>query len=160
MAKRPAKQTTINFIMSQYSFLSMGMQGVTLELIAEMIKTGSYYLYEAEVKEILAKEMDKDPEFDAELFVKMLKAADAIKEGATPRITDNLVRVNSKERALEVANDPSNEADVNKIVDVMTQMVELRDTLKLLIDKKASCSIALKNKKSAKKSDDSGDDSE
>lgn len=141
--------------MSQYSFLSMGMQGISLELIAEMIKTGDYYLYEAEVKEILEKEMEKDSNFDAELFVKMLKTADAIKEGATPRITDNLVRVNSKERALEVANDPTNEKDVNKIVDIMTKMVELRDSLKLLIDKNASCSIALKNKKSAtKKSDD------
>lgn len=157
MAKRPSKQATINFLMSQYSFLSMGMEGINMRVVGRMIKTGSYYLFEAEIKALIEAEVEKDPNFDAELFVNMLKEGDAIRQGATPRLTDNLVRVNSKERALEVVNDPSNEKDVQTVVDVMTKIKELADSLKPIIDKKATVSVALKNKKASKKKDTSED---
>jgi hypothetical protein len=152
--KRPAKQSTINFILSQYACLKAGIPGVTMESAVAQIKYGNYYLYKKEVEEVVDKESDSDEDFDPELFVELLTNADAIKAGGTPKLTDSLVRVNSKERALQVANNPANEAEVKKIVDTMTAIKDLADSISGLINEKASISIALKNKKKAKTEDD------
>lgn len=149
--KRPEKKSTINFVMSQYSILKAGIPGITMDTVVLQLKHGNYYLYKGEVEKIVEDERTKDPNFDVDLFLKILDTADAIKEGSTPRLTDTLVRVNSEERALQVANNPANANEVKAIVDGMTKIKEIADKISPLLDKKASISIALKNKKKKKK---------
>lgn len=145
--KRPPKQSTINFLLSQYGCLKAGIPGITLETVIAQIQYGNYFLYKKEVEEIIDEQTAKSDDFDAELFVEILTEANAVKTGATPRLTDNLVRINSKERALQVANNPASEDDVNMIMSVMTEIKDLADKLSPLINEHATISIALKNKR-------------
>jgi hypothetical protein len=149
--KRPGKQPTIQFILSQVACLNAGIPGMSLATSAAQLKFGNYFLYKKEVEEVIEKQEGSE-DFDAELFIELLTEADAIKSGASPRMTDSLVRVNSRERALQVANNPANEAEVDKIVQVMTAIKDLADSIVGLINENASISVALKNKK--KKEDD------
>ena len=116
-------------------------------------------MYQGEVDAIIeAKKDDKD--FQPEVFVKLLQFCEAIKAGATPRMTDGLTRIDSRERALEVANEPDNGAAVDEIQRIMKGMIQLREKLNPLINTKSTCSIALKNKKSVKKDDSAADSGE
>lgn len=145
--KRPPKQISVIFIVNQYGSLKAGIPGLTSEIIGGQIANGNFYLYESEVKELLeAKKDEKD--FDAKDFVAHLKAWKCVKAGSTPALGEGVVRIDSLERAKEVAN-PG--VDPAKIVDLMSKMTKLRDELEPLINQKSSCSIALKNKKILKK---------
>lgn len=147
--KRPKKQDCINFIDSQFSLLQKGISGYTQEVAVAAIIDGEYFLYRAEAEKLIEERMIKNPNYDAKGYVELLQASGALQEGTAPRFGESqAVRINSIERALEVANDPN---DAEKIAEIVTQMVELRKTLDPLINIKASCSIALKNKKKDEK---------
>ncbi len=151
--KRPKKQDCINFIDSQFSLLQKGIPGYTREVAEAAIVDGEYFLYKAEVEKLVEERLTKNPDYNAQGYVQLLQAADALQEGAAPRFGESqAVRINSIERALEVANDPN---DAEKIAEIVSRMVELRKVLDPLISVKASCSIALKNKK--KVADETGE---
>lgn len=148
--KRPEKKLAINFILSQYGCLVGNVPGVTPDTVKAQLQFGNYYLFQSEVDKIIEEKKD-EAGFSAEAFVAMLKHADAIKTGAAPSLTDRLTRIDSRERALEVANEPNNPTQVEEIQKIMQGMIKLRDRLNPLVNKNATCSIALKNKKSALK---------
>ena len=150
--KRPAKKDCINFIDSQFALLQKGIPGYTPEIAVAAIESGDYFLYKNEVEKLLEERLATDETYDASAFVTLLKQANAIQEGAAPRFGESqLVRINSMERALEVANSPE---DAEKIAEIMTKMLALRDELNPMINEKSSCSIALKNKKASKSAED------
>lgn len=147
--KRPEKKVTVHFILSQFAALQAGVPGVTLDTVKGQLDYGNYYLYQSEVDKIV-EEKQEEADFDTNAFVEMLKYADAVKQGSAPRLTDGITRINSRERALEVANDPENDEEVKSIQEIMTAMLKLRDKLNPLVSENATCSIALKNKKSGR----------
>lgn len=146
--KRPEKKVTVHFILSQFAALQAGVPGVTLDTIKAQLDYGNYFLYQSEVDKIV-EEKEGEADFDVDAFLDMLEYTDAVKQGSAPRLTDGMTRINSRERALEVANDPEDEEQVKTIQEIMTAMLKLRDKLNPLINQNATCSIALKNKKSA-----------
>lgn len=140
--KRTSKVAAVEFIISNFGMVQAGI--FTEEAIKTAFKKGNYYLYKEEIQKLIEdpKGRIKDPK----AFVNFLKNTEAVREGAAPSMTDGLVRINSKERALEVANNPQNEAEVKAIMEITSSMLKLRDQLNPLINTKATCSIALKNK--------------
>ena len=146
-AKRPPKQVSVAFILNQYASLKAGIPGLTKEIVGGQIANGNFYLYESEVKDII-EEKKEEKGFEVRDFVEHLKGWACVKAGSTPALGEGVTRIDSIERAKEVAN-PG--VDPNKIVEIMGKMVKLRDELEPLTSQKSSCSIALKNKKSAKK---------
>jgi hypothetical protein len=147
--KRPEKKITVAFILSQFSCLMSNVPGVNQDSITAQLRHGNYFLYRNEVDKI-KEENAGQAGFDADAFEAMLQAANAVKEQAAPSLTEGMVLLDSLERAKEVANNPENDAEVKAISDIMSAMKKLRDKVNPLINAKASCSIALKNKKSAK----------
>ena len=145
--KRPPKQISLSFILNQYASLKAGIPGLTSEIIQAQIAQGNYYLYESEVKGVIEQKKGEEG-FDIKDFVESLKKWGCVKAGATPQIGEGLVRIDSIERAKEVANAGVNPEEVQKL---MSQMVAIRDKVEPLIKEKASCSIALKNKKKKEK---------
>lgn len=144
--KRPPKRDTVIFLLSMFNLLKSGVTGITHAVTSQQISEGNYFLYENEVQEVIDEKREKDPQFDSEGFVEMLVNADAI--DYTERLPfggrgGSLVRINSPERALEVANNPE---DVSKIIELISAIKEIGDQLTPLIDKKAILSVALKNK--------------
>jgi hypothetical protein len=147
VTKRPKKEITIAFILSQFSCLGAKVPGVTKETIKAQLAHGNYFLYQNEVEAILTDDKIKaDKSFDPKGFIEMLAFAGAVKQGQAPRLTDSLVRINSQERALEVANNPGDPVQVQKIKDYMSDMLAIRDKINPLVNEKATVSIALKNK--------------
>lgn len=146
--KRPAKQLTVNFILSCFQILKAGVPGTTLDTIKAQLNYGSYFLYENEVTDIIKEQKEKDPAFDENLFLDMLSNADAIVEGSRQPFGGKAggapVRINSMERALEVANNP---ADAERISELVSQILAIGKELDPLISEKAQLSVALKNKK-------------
>jgi len=152
--KRPPKKQTIAFILTQFAALQAGIPGSTLENIKAQFALGNHYLYEKEVEEIIEQNQDKAG-FDADRFLEMLSFCGNVKEGGTPVFGgERLTRINSIERATEVAKNP---ADAEKIKSIMDKMIALRNEVTPLI--KGSCSIALKNPKSKSKTT-AGDEAE
>lgn len=143
--KRDKKERVIGVIESQFSLLQAGV--LQPDQVNQAIGEGTpYYLYKPEIQKILDEKAKKDPAFDAKAFVGMLKGANAVVEGDPPRMTDGLTRIHSRERALEVANNPKDEAQVKQIVSIMENVVKLRTEIAPLISDNAELSIALKNK--------------
>lgn len=151
---RNRKDERIGFFSSQYALLNIGVDKKTCaQAIKSVNVDGQYNLYTAELEGTFLEDLSKKVEnFDPKTFVELLQEASCLKEGDAPKMLDNVTRVDSSERALQVANDPKNEEDVTAIQDIMKQITSLRDRLNPLISKNASLSIALKNKK--KKADE------
>lgn len=146
-AKRPPKLVSVSFILNQYSSLKAGIPGLTKEIVSGQIANGNFYLYESEVKDIIEEKKDERG-FDVKDFVTHLKEWGCVKAGSTPALGEGVTRIDSLERAREVANPGVNPEEIVKIVKRMTAD---RDLLEPMINLKSSCSIALKNKKTAKK---------
>lgn len=150
VVKRPKKDLTVNFVLAQYGVLKANIPGITQATVSAQLKHGGYYLYESEVEELIKQQTEKlgEGKFDGDFLKLMLLEAGAIKQGERPafggRQGERSVRINSMERALEVVNDPN---DAPLVVEIMTEMIKLREKINPLINKKATCSIALKNEK-------------
>lgn len=150
--KRPVKSQTENFIRSSYEMVKAGIY--TVEQVKKAFAKGNYYLFEGEIEKMVNDAEPKTKLENPKEFVKFLIETGAVRKGAAPSAGEGMVRINSKERAYEVANNPSNEAEVTAIIEILSAMLELRNKLNPLISNKATCSIALKNKveKEAKES--------
>lgn len=144
--KRPEKKISVNYISSQFAMLAAGVPGVSVETAKNQIAFGHYFVYSSEVDKLIEEVKSKDPSFKEDEFRQFLADTNAVREGAAPKVGENQIRINSHERALEVANNPQNPEEVARIEKIMSAMVELRDKLNPLINHKGSCSIALKNK--------------
>lgn len=145
--KRPSKKESVSFLLNQ--FAAVQAEIITPVQASKLVGRGNFFLYESEVKEILENKK-ADPDFDAKAFIGLLKECKCVKQGSTPSFGEGVTHVNSPERAKQVANNPADDAQVQQIVKIVSQMVELRDKLNPLINDKAQCSIALKNKKQKK----------
>jgi len=145
--KRPKKESTVNFLLSQFSCLVSKVPGVTPETVKAQIQHGNYYLFEGEIDKVA----EALPENQRESFKEMLKFAEAVRSGSAPRLGEGITRIDSRERALEVANDPSKEENITKIMEYAAGLKALKDKLAPYIDQKAEVSLAFKNKKKAKK---------
>lgn len=156
--KRPPKQQREEVILQNFAFLQAGVEGITAQSTKGFLQQGNYFLYKEEVKQLIEKHQE-DADFDPELFVKTLKEWDIVKEGTAPRIGgEGTVTINSLERVKQVANNPDNKKEVQQIKSILDEVIELRKQLNPLIDKNASFSYALKNKKP--KSDKDSDKAE
>ena len=145
MAKRPEKKITVSFISSMFAALDAKVPGITLDTIKAQFEFGNYFLYEKEVEPLIEKLTAEDPDFDADLFRERLAETKVVKAGSAPAFGgQRMTRINSKERAAEVANKPE---DVDAIVEIVTAMVQLREKLNPLISEHASFGLAMKNKK-------------
>lgn len=145
MAKRPEKKITVSFITSMFAALDANVPGITLDSIKAQFDFGHYFLYGKEVDPLVEKLSAEDENFNAELFRERLELTEVVKAGSAPAFGGSRVtRINSKERAEQVANDPE---DVDTIVEIITAMVQLRDKLNPLISEHASFGLAVKNKK-------------
>lgn len=145
--KRPPKAQAVAFVTNQYAALQAKIPGSTKENIKAQLALGNHYLYESEVKDIIEQNKDKDG-FNAKEFVELLQFCGAIKAGSTPRIGEGMTKIDSIERAKEVAKKPE---DAEKIQAIMAKMKGLRDEVTPLIN--GTCSIALKNPKQKKEAE-------
>lgn len=146
MSKRPQKQVTIGLIMSQFALMNAKVPGYTPETTKVVLKQQEdCYLFQSEVDAIL--EANKDVEgFDSVAFKKFLVDFDLVKVGGSAHSGEGTTRIDSIERAKEVANEPNDAKQVETIQKIVSAMVELRKKLNPLINKNSQCSIALKNK--------------
>lgn len=153
--KRPKKDLTVAFLLSQFSVLNANIPGINLDTVKAQVNHGNYYLHEDEIASISEEQVRKlGDKFNADKFLDMLKYCGAVKAGKRPAFGgvrgERSVRINSLERALEVANSPE---DAPLVAELMTQMLAIRSKINPLIDKKSECSIALKNKKAEEEKD-------
>lgn len=145
--KRPKKEECVSILLNMASFVENGVGNFTPEVFKSQCEKKSLFLYEDEVQPIIAKEKEKDPSFNGDFFANLLLSANAVEEGSRPAFGGvsggGLTRINTRERAEEVANDPK---DVEAIMELVSKILEIGDQLDPLIDKKAELSVALKNK--------------
>lgn len=153
--KRLPKAQAIQSLLSNFALLQAGIPGIGVEEVKVAMAKSEQYLYESEIEDVTVKEIEKNPAFDAELFLTLLVETDSVveKAAAGSALANSQVRINSDERCLEVANSPELAPAVKAIID---QIVALRDEITPLINENASCSIAFKNKKTVEK--DSSED--
>lgn len=143
--KRLPKKEAIQALISSYSIIDAGIEGITEEMVVQAVVKSNQFLYESEVEAVLLARLEIDPDFNTEKFVEILEAAEAIKATAAPKFGEgNQVTIDSEERALEVANSPEL---APQIMEIMKEMKVLREKVKPLISDHATVSIALKNKK-------------
>lgn len=142
--KRAKKSDVVAVLKSQFFMYQEGVPGVDQNSLEGAVSKG-YFLYEDEIEDVVKK--NKKEIGNAEDFVEFLMSGNAIIKGTAPSIVSRQTRINSKERATEVANNPEDSEQVAKIQELTTKLIEIRDQLNKLIDKKSTLSIALKNKK-------------
>lgn len=143
--KRLPKKEAIQALISSYSIIDAGIEGITEEMVVQAVVKSNQFLYESEVEAVLIARLEIDPDFNTEKFVEILEAAKAIKATAAPKFGEgNQVTIDSEERALQVANAPEH---APQIMDIMKEMKALREKVAPLISDHATVSIALKNKK-------------
>lgn len=145
--KRPKKEETVNILLNMASFVENQVGGFTPEIFKAQCEKQGLFLYESEVPEVVKKQQEKEPSFNGDFFTNLLLNAGAIEEGDRPYFGGvaggGLTRINTRERAEEVANDPK---DVEAIMEIMSDILALGEKLNPMIDKKAELSVALKNK--------------
>jgi hypothetical protein len=141
-AKRPPKARIVQFTISLFGLLAGGH--IDQATVTAQLKNSGMFLYTGEVDKIAEKETESNPNFDGEGYAQMLFDADALVEGAAPVFGGSGARINSKERALQVANDPAN-ADL--IVELISEAIAIKNKVNKLVSDNAVFSYALKNKK-------------
>lgn len=150
--KRPEKKTTLAYIESQYACFQAGI--FTAEQVGLSLQKGGYFLYKSEVEKIIEAKKE-DQTFDAKQFVTMLVGAQAIREGAAPAFGGaDQIKLESRERALQVANNPESTEEVEQIMQIMSAIKALGQKVEKLINTKATVSLALKNKVPKKRKKD------
>lgn len=143
-AKRPPKARIVQFTISLHDLLVGGH--VDQETVTQQLKLSNMFLYTGEVDKIVEKETEANPKFDGDSYAQMLFDADILVEGAAPVFGGGGDRINSKERALQVANNPK---DADLIAELITEAIAIKKKVNDLVSDKAVFSYALKNKKSA-----------
>jgi hypothetical protein len=142
MSKRPAKNLTVNFINTQYACLTNGVPGVTKETVKAQIEYGDYYLYESEATDLAAKMKDKDPSFDSDAYLLFLVDVNAVRDGDPPVFGgERGTTIDSREKALEVAANPTNEQEVAEIMRLATILSDSRKSINKLLDKGVTLGI-------------------
>jgi len=145
--KRPKKEETVSILLNMNSFVQNQIANFTPEVFKAQCELKNLFLYENEVAEVCEKQKAKEPSFDADFFTNLLLSANAIEEGERPYFGGvaggGLVRINTRTRAEEIVNDP---ADTDKVMELVSKILEIGKELDPLISNKAELSIALKNK--------------
>ena len=144
LPKRPPKGRVVQFTISLYGLLTGGH--IDQDTVTAQLKNSGMYLYTGEVNKIAEKEAASDSNFNQEGYAEMLHAADILVEGNAPVFGGGGSRINSKERALEVANNSGN-ADL--VAELITEAIAIKKKVNELISDNATFSYALKNKKKA-----------
>lgn len=144
LPKRPPKARVVQFCISLYGLLTGGH--IDQATVTAQLKNSSMFLYTGEVDKIAEKEAQSDSNFNQEGFAEMLFASGILVEGDAPVFGGGGSRINSKERALEVANDSAN-ADL--VAELISEAITIRKKVNELISDNATFSYALKNKKKA-----------
>ena len=143
-AKRPPKARIVQFTISLHDLLVGGH--VDQETVTQQLKLSNMFLYTGEVAKIVEKETEVNPKFDGDSYATMLFDAGILVEGAAPVFGGGGDRINSKERALQVANNPK---DADLIAELVTEAIAIKKKVNDLVSDKAVFSYALKNKKPA-----------
>ena len=143
-SKRPPKARIVQFTISLFDLLAGGH--VDQATVTAQLKNSGMFLYTGEVDKIAEKEAQNNADFDGEGYAKMLFDADILVEGEAPVFGGGGARINSKERALEVTNDP---AQADLVAELITEAIAIKSKVNKLISDNATFSYALKNKKSA-----------
>jgi len=145
--KRPKKDEVVSILLNMSAFVQNQVANFTPEVFKAQCEQKSLFLYEAELPDLVEKQKKADPSFDGDFFVNLLLNAGAVEEGDRPYFGGvaggGLTRINTRERAEEVANDPK---DIDVVIELMSQILEIGKQLDPLINKKAELSVALKNK--------------
>lgn len=145
--KRPKKDETVSILLNMAAFVQNQVANFTPEVFKAQCEQKSLFLYEDEVAGVVEKQLKADPTFDGDFFTNLLLSANAIQEGERPYFGGvaggGLTRINTRERAEEVANDPK---DIDTIIELVSQILEIGKQLDPLINTKAELSVALKNK--------------
>jgi len=144
--KRPPKHRIVQFTISLHDLLAGGH--VDQDTVTAQLKNSGMFLYTGEVDKIVEKETESNPKFDGESYAQMLFDADILVKGAAPVFGGGGERINSKERALQVANNPK---DADLIVELITEAIAIKKKVNDLVSDKAVFSYALKNKGTEKK---------
>lgn len=145
-AKRPPKHRIVQFTISLFDLLKGGH--IDEATVSSQLKASGMYLYTGEVDKIVEKEQEANPSFDGDGYAQMLFDADILVEGTAPVFGGGGDRINSKERALQVANNPK---DADLIVELVTEALAIKKRVNDLVSEKAVFSYALKNKKPVKR---------
>lgn len=133
MSKRPVKKTVVDFLTAQYACVSEGVPFITEEVVAKQVEHGHYFLYRGEVEGVCEKLKEKDDSFDEELFVTFLVNVDAVREGIAPAFGERGTTIDSKEKALEVAANPTNEEEVAEIMQLAKVISDGRKAINKLL---------------------------
>lgn len=144
VAKRPPKARIVQFTISLHDLLVGGH--VDQDTVTSQLKLSGMFLYTGEVDKIVEKELESNPKFDGESYAQMLFDAGILVEGSAPVFGGGGERINSKARALQVANNPK---DADLIAELITEAIAIKKKVNDLVSDKAVFSYALKNKKSA-----------
>ncbi len=144
LPKRPPKARVVQFSISLYDLLAGGH--IDQATVSAQLKNSGMYLFTGEIDKIIENEKKANANFNGEAFTDMLLEADILVEGAAPVLGGGGDRINSIERATQVANDP---AQANLIAELITEAIAIKKKVNELITDNATFSYALKNKKKA-----------
>ena len=152
--KRPKKNIVVEFLNTQFACLTNGIPGVTEESIKGQVDYGHYKLYEGEVEGVVEKLVEKDPNFDVEAYIGYLKGVEAIMPGAAPVFGERGTTIDSREKAMEVAANPTDEAEVAEIMRLAGVISQARKDINKLLDKGVTLGVGFnagaRNKRLAK----------
>ena len=144
LPKRPPKARVVQFSISLYDLLAGGH--IDQATVSAQLKNSGMYLFTGEIDKVIEKEREINSNFDGDAFTEMLLEADVLVEGAAPVFGGGGARINSIERATEVANDST---QANLVAELITEAITIKKKVNELISDNATFSYALKNKKRA-----------
>lgn len=155
MQKRPKKNIVVDFLNTQFACLTNGIPGVTEEVILAQVDYGKYRLYENEVEGVVDKLVEKDANFDVEKYVEYLNKVDAIIPGTAPAFGgERGTTLDSREKALDVAADPTDEVQVAEIMRLAKVISDGRKDINKLLAKGVTLGVGFnsgaRNKAKAK----------